>query len=71
LDTKVFQDCLGSGKHAQDVERDYQAGVALGVTGTPTFFINGRLLAGAQPLAAFSAVIDAELRATPAPTAAS
>ncbi len=71
LDTKVFRDCLDSAEHAQDVERDYQTGVTLGVTGTPTFFINGRLLAGAQPLAAFSAVIDAELVATPAPTAAS
>ena len=71
LDTRVFRNCLESAKHAQDVEHDYQAGVRLGVTGTPTFFINGRVLTGAQPLAAFSAVIDAELVATPAPTAAS
>ena len=71
LDTKQFQDCLESGKHAPDVERDYQAGVTLGVSGTPTFFVNGRLLTGAQPLAAFTAVIDAELSTAPAPNAAS
>ncbi len=71
LDTKQFQDCLESGKHAPDVERDYQAGVTLGVSGTPTFFINGRLLTGGQPLAAFTAVIDSELSTTPAPTGAS
>ncbi len=71
LDMKQFQDCLESGRHAPDVERDYQAGVTLGVSGTPTFFINGRLLTGAQPLAVFTAVIDAERSATPAPTAAS
>ncbi len=71
LDMKQFQDCLESGQHTPDVERDYQDGVKLGVSGTPTFFINGRLLTGAQPLAAFTAVIDAELTATPAPTTAS
>jgi protein-disulfide isomerase len=33
----------------------------LGLTGTPSFFINGRELSGAQPLEAFSAIIDEEL----------
>jgi len=31
------------------------------VTGTPAFFVNGRLLSGAQPLEAFARVIDEEL----------
>jgi protein-disulfide isomerase len=35
--------------------------VKAGVSGTPAFFINGRLLSGAQPLEAFKAVIDEEL----------
>jgi protein-disulfide isomerase len=34
----------------------------LGVTGTPTFFINGIPLVGAQPLSSFVRVIEAELR---------
>jgi protein-disulfide isomerase len=38
-----------------------KAGEEVGVRGTPAFFINGRLLSGAQPLEAFTAVIDAEL----------
>jgi protein-disulfide isomerase len=33
----------------------------LGITGTPTFFVNGRMLVGAQPLSAFTRVIEEEL----------
>ena len=36
-------------------------GVRAGVSGTPTFYINGQQLVGAQPIEAFVAVIDAEL----------
>ncbi len=49
LDKEAFQDCLESGRDAQNVQRDYQAGIAIGVSGTPTFFINGWMLVGAQP----------------------
>ena len=38
-----------------------QLGIALGARGTPAFFVNGRFLSGAQPLANFSALIDEEL----------
>jgi protein-disulfide isomerase len=38
-----------------------QEGGALGVTGTPAFFINGRFLSGAQPFEAFQSIIDEEL----------
>ena len=62
LDSKRFGQCLDSGKHQAAVEADVQEGASLGVTGTPTFFINGRILVGAQPLESFRRIIEAELR---------
>jgi protein-disulfide isomerase len=62
LDTAAFDRCLDSGKYADRVERDVEAGSRYGVSGTPAFFINGRPLVGAQPFEAFQAVIDDELR---------
>jgi protein-disulfide isomerase len=61
LDVSTFQTCLDGRKYQEKVERNYAAGVKAGVSGTPAFFINGRLLSGAQPLEAFKAVIDEEL----------
>ena len=61
LDAASFQTCLDSRKYQAKVEGNYAAGVKAGVSGTPAFFINGRLLSGAQPLEAFKAVIDEEL----------
>ncbi len=53
--------CLDSGRQAQEVRDDLRYGAGLGVTGTPTFFINGIPLVGAQPLLRFIEVINAEL----------
>jgi len=64
LDTSAFNDCLDSGKYAQEIQKDYNDGVAAGVTGTPGFFINGQELIGAQPFAAFQQAIDAALQQT-------
>lgn len=61
LETAAFQECIDSRKYKEKVERNYADGVKAGVSGTPAFFINGRLLSGAQPLEAFKAVIDEEL----------
>jgi protein-disulfide isomerase len=61
LDTNEFNECLDSGKYEQEVKKDFEDGRAYGVSGTPAFFINGKLLSGAQPFAAFKQVIDAEL----------
>lgn len=61
LDTTTFQACLEDKRSQETVERNYADGVKAGVSGTPAFFINGRLLSGAQPLEAFKAVIDDEL----------
>lgn len=62
LDTPKFNQCLDSGKYRQEVEKDLIDGSAAGVNGTPATFINGRLVTGAQPFAAFKAIIDEELK---------
>jgi protein-disulfide isomerase len=61
LDAASFKACVESGKHQAAVQKDVEEGKRLDVTGTPTFFINGRVLVGAQPLEAFVRVIDDEL----------
>lgn len=61
LDTDEFAECVESGKYAEEVAADMADGNAYGVSGTPTFFINGYRLVGAQPLEAFTALIDQEL----------
>jgi len=48
------------------VQRDLDEGTRLGITGTPAFFINGRLLTGAQPFEMFARMIDEELSQTAA-----
>jgi protein-disulfide isomerase len=61
LDESAFNLCLDSGKYAQEVQKDFEDGYSYGVTGTPTFFINGRPLVGAQPFSTFQTVIEEEL----------
>jgi len=61
LDEKDFKTCLESGKHRQKLAQDYEDAIAYGVTGTPTFFINGIKVAGAQPLTVFEQIIDQQL----------
>jgi len=61
LDGAAFGQCLDSGKYVAEVDKDTQEGMGLGLTGTPSFFINGKQLVGAQPLTAFQKIIDAEL----------
>lgn len=61
LDATKFNECLDSGAKKADVDADHKAGAEVGVSGTPAFFINGKMLSGAQPFAEFKKVIDAEL----------
>ena len=61
LDATAFDQCLDSGKYTAEVDKDFQEGVGLGLTGTPSFFINGKQVVGAQPLAAFQRIVDSEL----------
>jgi protein-disulfide isomerase len=63
LETAKFDICLSQGRYDNAISRDVALGHKLNVTGTPTFFIDGRLLEGAQPEASFIEVIDEELAA--------
>ena len=61
LDAAKLKTCIDSGKGAQEVAADLGKGNAVGVQGTPTFFINGRQHAGAPSVDALSEAIEAEL----------
>jgi protein-disulfide isomerase len=61
LDTAAFDQCLDSGRHAEGWRKDSADAERYGVSSTPAFFINGRLIVGAQPYEAFAQVIDDEL----------
>jgi protein-disulfide isomerase len=49
LDTATFDACLDGGEKAAELAKDKQEGTSYGVSGTPAFFINGRLVSGALP----------------------
>jgi len=61
LDAARFNACVDSHKYTEYVEADMDAGNEAGVNGTPAFFINGRLISGAQPFEEFKKIIDDEL----------
>jgi len=61
LDVEKFKADLREHTYKEQVDRETQQAVNLGATGTPAFFINGRYLRGAKPLAIFTKVIDEEL----------
>ncbi len=63
LDAAKFEACRSTRKYQSQVQADAAEGTKLGVSGTPGFFVNGRFLSGAQPLDAFSKIIDEELEA--------
>lgn len=75
LDIDAFTACLESQATQPNakITNDYLDGQRLGVGGTPTFFINGKLVSGAQPYEVFASVLDEELAAgkesTPEPLA--
>jgi protein-disulfide isomerase len=61
LDVAAFEKCLKEGKYKAEVQADYQYAANLGIRSTPTFFINGIPLVGAQPFEVFQEVITKEL----------
>ncbi len=67
LDVDTFTQCYDNQDHRSDVLQDYNDGQTLGVGGTPTFFINGKVFVGAQPYDSFAQTIDAELNADETP----
>lgn len=60
-DEAKFTECLKSQKFANYVKADMEEGKKLGIDSTPTFYVNGKLLSGAQPIEVFSELIDEEL----------
>jgi len=58
LDTAAFNECLDSGKHAEVVATDASLARSLGISGTPTFWINGQMLVGALPFDALAGAIN-------------
>jgi protein-disulfide isomerase len=56
-----FEACLGDHKYQTAIQEDTDFAINLGIRSTPTFFINGLALVGAQPLEVFRQVIDQEL----------
>lgn len=64
VDMKRFRLALDKGLHAADVDADVVSGNAVGADGTPTSFINGRRVGGAQPLEVFKSAINATLAAS-------
>jgi protein-disulfide isomerase len=61
LNVQSFNECVESQRYQAEVEADYQFAAELGVRSTPTFFINGIAVVGAQPFEVFQQVIDKEL----------
>jgi len=61
VDMTRFNTCVDSRKYKAQVDADLKDGDEAGVNGTPAFFINGRMLSGAQPFEAFKRIIDEEL----------
>jgi protein-disulfide isomerase len=61
MNARDFKACMESGAMRERVNADASEGQRLGVTGTPSFLINGKPLVGAQPFEAFQQAIDAAL----------
>lgn len=61
LDMDLFVDCVESQKYKDEVSDDFNYGGQIGIQSTPTFFINGVALIGAQPFDVFQEIIDLEL----------
>ena len=61
LDVEDFLACVDEERYGDEVDADARYAAGLGITGTPTFFINGIPMVGAQPLDAFVQVIEYEL----------
>ncbi len=65
LDVDRFGACIEDAATYDVIGEQLQRGVDLGVSGTPTFFVNNKLISGAQPAALFALVIAAELEGSP------
>ncbi|MBT8396745.1 MAG: thioredoxin domain-containing protein, partial [Gemmatimonadetes bacterium] len=64
LDGREFDICLDSNRYLDEVQKDLEDGRAVGITGTPMIFINGRAVSGAKPYEEFAEIIEDELKTT-------
>ena len=62
LDAEAFSQCLDDGRYDGKIDENYDDGIASGIYGTPTFFINDRYVVGPKSLSDLSRLIDEELR---------
>jgi len=62
MNSGEFDKCVDEGKYAGRVAEELKEGQDLGVSGTPSFLINGILVVGAQPQDVFEKIIEAELK---------
>ncbi|PKN95460.1 MAG: hypothetical protein CVU44_01895 [Chloroflexi bacterium HGW-Chloroflexi-6] len=61
LDEAALMECFRSGRYAGEVDADLQFAAEFGIQSTPTFFLNGIAIVGAQPYDVFKQIIDLEL----------
>jgi protein-disulfide isomerase len=61
LDSEKFNNCFEEQKYKKEVDEDVKTAALVGVSGTPTFFINGIMVVGAQPEEEFIKIINSEL----------
>lgn len=61
LEPETFATCLASNRYDEVIQTGFEQGQGLGVNSTPTFFVNGRRILGAQPIETFVEVIEEEL----------
>jgi len=61
VNTAQFNECLEKEKYREEVDNDYDEGIASGIYGTPTFFINDVAVVGPKPFKVFKKIIDKEL----------
>jgi len=61
LNSFSFQQCLDENRYEAEVTADFEYASSIGISSTPTFFVNGVALIGAQPYEVFKEVIDMEL----------
>ena len=65
MNEQSFTACLSKQSNVDLITKQFQRGTQLGITGTPTFFINNKMIIGAQPTQLFEEVIRAELAGSP------
>jgi protein-disulfide isomerase len=62
VDSAKFSDCVNQDATLARVQEDISEGNRIGVRGTPTFLLNGKLIVGAQPYEAFKTALDEALK---------